>query len=75
MRDIAKLQELADRTTVRVSFSITTNREDIRKLYEPLCAPIPERIQTIRALGAAGIGAALRSGIPAIRRRIKPAPL
>jgi len=55
LRDAAKLRELAKRTTVRVSFSITTNREEIRKLYEPLCAPIAERIEAIRALGEAGI--------------------
>jgi DNA repair photolyase len=46
---------LARRTTLRVSFSITTNREEIRKLYEPLCAPIPERLDVIRALRGAGI--------------------
>ncbi len=55
LRDIPELQELAKRTTLRVSFSITTNREDVRKLYEPLCAPIPERLATIRALREAGI--------------------
>jgi DNA repair photolyase len=55
LRDAAKLRELAKRTTVRVSFSITTNREEIRKRYEPLCAPIIKRIEAIRALGEAGI--------------------
>jgi len=55
LRDIVRLRELAKRTALRVSFSITTNREDVRKLYEPLCVPIPERIDAIRALGAAGI--------------------
>ena len=55
LRDIGKLQALAKRTTLCVSFSITTNREDVRKLYEPLCAPIPRRLETIRALRAAGI--------------------
>jgi DNA repair photolyase len=55
LRDAAKLRELAKRTTVRVSFSITTNREEIRKLYEPLCATVAERVDAIRALGEAGI--------------------
>jgi DNA repair photolyase len=55
LRDIEKLQKLALRTTLRVSFSITTNREDVRRLYEPLCAPIPERFAAIRALRTAGI--------------------
>ncbi len=57
LRDLQQLQALARRTTLRVSFSITTNREDIRKLYEPLCAPIPERLDVIRALRDAGIEA------------------
>ena len=55
LRDIEKLKQLAKRTALRVSFSITTNREDVRKLYEPLCAPIAERLAAIRALRAAGI--------------------
>ena len=43
------------RTTLRVSFSVTTDREDVRRLYEPHCAPIPERLAVIRALRDAGI--------------------
>jgi DNA repair photolyase len=54
-RDLAKLAQLSRLTALRVSFSITTNREEIRKLYEPHCAPISERIETIRRLRAAGI--------------------
>ena len=38
VRDLARLVELSRRTTLRVSFSITTNRESVRKLYEPHCA-------------------------------------
>ncbi len=55
LRDVDRLCALGRVTTLRVSFSITTNREDVRKRYEPLCAPIAERIQTIRQLRAAGI--------------------
>ncbi len=55
LRDVEKLRALARRTTLRVSFSITTNREEIRKLYEPHCAPIGERLDVIRALCGAGI--------------------
>ncbi len=55
LRDLEQLRALAQRTTLRVSFSITTNREEIRKLYEPHCAPIPERLDVIRALRDAGI--------------------
>jgi DNA repair photolyase len=55
LRDLDQLIALAGRTALRVSFSITTNREEIRKLYEPHCASIDERIETIRRLRAAGI--------------------
>jgi DNA repair photolyase len=55
LRDLDKLTALRLRTALRVSFSITTNREDVRKLYEPHCAPIEQRIDTIRQLRAAGI--------------------
>ena len=40
LRDLSRLVELSRRTTLRVSFSITTNREAVRKLYEPHCATI-----------------------------------
>jgi DNA repair photolyase len=55
LRDLARLKELSRRTSLCVSFSLTTNREDIRKLYEPHCAPIRERVETIRQLRDAGI--------------------
>jgi len=52
LRDLDRLRDIPG---VRVSFSITTNREDIRKLYEPHCAPIAERLTTVRALREAGV--------------------
>jgi DNA repair photolyase len=55
LRDLERLRALAQRTTLRVSFSITTNREEVRKLYEPHCAPIGERLDAIRTLREAGI--------------------
>ncbi|MCU1274311.1 MAG: radical protein [Bryobacterales bacterium] len=55
LRDREKLQALSERTHLRVSFSITTDSENVRKLYEPLCASIPERIATVRRLREAGI--------------------
>jgi len=39
----------------RVSFSITTDRESVRRIFEPHCAPIEERWRTVRALRDAGI--------------------
>lgn len=55
LRDLAKLIDLSHRTDLRVSFSLTTNRDEVRKLYEPHCAPLPRRLETIRAVRAAGI--------------------
>jgi DNA repair photolyase len=55
LRDIERLRRLAQRCVVRVSFSLTTDREEIRKLYEPHCEPLEERLQAIRELVAAGI--------------------
>jgi DNA repair photolyase len=55
LRDLARLECLAERTTLRVSFSITTDNDRVRRLYEPHCAPISERLETVRRLRAAGI--------------------
>jgi DNA repair photolyase len=55
LRDLDRLRALSRRTTLRVSFSITTNREDIRRLYEPHCATFLERLDVVRALRDAGI--------------------
>ena len=55
LRDLERLLALSKRTTVRVSFSITTNREEIRRLYEPHCAGFEERLRVVRALRDAGI--------------------
>lgn len=55
LRDLDRLLRLSERTSLRVSFSVTTNREEIRKLYEPHCATISQRIDTVRRLRTAGI--------------------
>ena len=55
VRDLPRLVELSSRTTLRVSFSITTNRERVRKLYEPHCASMDCRLKAIHELRAAGI--------------------
>jgi DNA repair photolyase len=55
LRDLAQLTELSRRTSLGVSFSVTTNREDVRRLYEPRCATIIRRLDTIQRLRAAGI--------------------
>jgi DNA repair photolyase len=55
LRDVDLLLAIASRTTLRVSFSITTDREDVRRIYEPHCAPIEERLAVVRTLRDAGI--------------------
>ena len=55
LRDRDLLAALARRTRVRISFSITTNREAVRRLYEPRCASIPERLEAIAQLRSAGL--------------------
>jgi DNA repair photolyase len=55
LRDIELLQRAAEVTSVRVSFSITTDREDVRRIFEPHCAPIEERWRAVEALQTAGI--------------------
>lgn len=55
VRDLSMLVELSRRTDLRVSFSLTTDREDIRRLYEPHCAPLHERVAAIRLLRENGI--------------------
>jgi DNA repair photolyase len=51
VRDVELLKELR----ARVSFSVTTDQEKIRRIYEPRCASIAERWETISRLRSAGI--------------------
>ena len=51
VRDVALLAELK----ACVSFSLTTDREDVRRLYEPHCEPLSERLEAIAALRGAGV--------------------
>jgi DNA repair photolyase len=55
LRDIDLLRAAAETTIFRVSFSIATDRDDVRRIFEPHCAPIEERWRTVEALQAAGI--------------------
>jgi DNA repair photolyase len=54
-RDISLLRQLGSRCRVRVSFSLTTDRDDIRRLYEPHCARFEDRLDTVRELTRSGI--------------------
>src|SRR5437763_15841011 len=55
LRDLDRLTALSKRTRLRVSFSVTTNREQVRQMYEPHCAPLADRLNVIRQLRATGI--------------------
>lgn len=55
LRDLDLLCRLNEHTRLRVSFSVTTNREEVRRWYEPHCAPFSERLHVIRRLTSAGI--------------------
>jgi DNA repair photolyase len=55
LRDVDRLVDLSKRAVVRVSFSLTTNREDVRRLYEPHCVSFPKRLDTMARLADAGI--------------------
>ncbi|THF74616.1 SPL family radical SAM protein [Cohnella fermenti] len=52
-RDIDLLRQLGDR--VRVSVTVETDREDIRKAFTPSAPPVAARIATLRKLTEAGI--------------------
>jgi DNA repair photolyase len=55
LRDLEQLQRLSRRTCLKISFSLTTDNDEVRRLYEPLCAPISERLDAMRRLREAGI--------------------
>ena len=55
LRDIDLLQEAARVTRLRISFSITTDRDDVRKRYEPHCEPNDDRLQAVCELREAGL--------------------
>ena len=55
VRDLERLQELKKRTQLRVSFSITTTWERVRRIFEALCATMDERLAAMATLRQAGI--------------------
>ncbi len=55
LRDLDLLRDLSQRTRLRVSFSLTTDRDEVRRLYEPHCEPIEDRLRAISCLADAGI--------------------
>jgi DNA repair photolyase len=55
LRDLNLLKKAARVTKLRVSFSITTMQDEVRRIFEPHCASIEERWHTVECLQAAGI--------------------
>ncbi len=55
LRDLALLQALAKATRLRISFSVTTDRDEVRRRYEPHCESNETRLETIAALREAGL--------------------
>jgi DNA repair photolyase len=55
MRDVSILREVAAVTRLRISFSLTTDRDDVRKRYEPHCESISDRLKVIEGLVANGL--------------------
>jgi DNA repair photolyase len=55
LRDRELLLQLAERTVLRISFSVTTNRDDMRRIFEPHCEPIAERLAAMKQLTEAGL--------------------
>ncbi|MSV29875.1 MAG: radical SAM protein [Bryobacterales bacterium] len=55
LRDLDRLRTLSSLTTLRVGFSITTNDERVRRLYEPQCASFESRLEAVRRLREAGV--------------------
>ena len=50
LRDLDILRQVAKATILRISFSVTTDRDEIRRRYEPHCEPNEARLTTIREL-------------------------
>ena len=55
LRDVELLRRVATGARLRVGFSVTTDRDDVRRVFEPHCAPVEQRWETIEALRDAGI--------------------
>ncbi len=55
LRDLDQIKELSRRTCLHVSFSVPTDDEKIRRIYEGRCAPFNERLRVLQTLTDAGI--------------------
>lgn len=58
-RDIPMLQELAKKTSVLVSYSIHTDRDDVKRIFEPKDPSLRGRIEGLKLYHQAGIATRL----------------
>ena len=58
-RDIPLLQELSKKTSVLVSYSIHTDRDDVKRIFEPKAPSLIERERGLRLYHEAGIATRL----------------
>ena len=58
-RDIPLLQQLAKKTSVRVSYSIHTDRDDVKRIFEPKAPSLIERERGLQLYYKAGIATRL----------------
>jgi DNA repair photolyase len=58
-RDIPLLQELAKKTSVLVSYSIHTDRDDVKRIFEPKAPSLRGRIEGLKLYHQAGIATRL----------------
>jgi DNA repair photolyase len=55
LRDLKLLVTLSENTDLRISFSVTTDDDRIRKIFEPRCDSIEDRLEAIGVLRQAGL--------------------
>jgi DNA repair photolyase len=55
LRDMDRLVDLAARTRVKISFSLTTDRDEVQRQYEPHCAPLDQRLAAMREMRRRGL--------------------
>ncbi len=55
LRDLHLLQAVAEHTDLRISFSITTDDDRVRRQFEARCDTIESRVETVQALREAGL--------------------
>jgi DNA repair photolyase len=55
LRDLNLLVAVAEHTDLRISFSITTDEEAVRRKFEPRCESIAQRVDAVRVLVEAGL--------------------